>query len=75
MDMLPNEILSKIIYQVLISSNFVPGLTTDVTFTIKCAMSVNTRFRDLTQRAAFQILSLFTSPVAVWRELSALKKR
>ena len=45
MDRLPNEILRKIIYQVLISSNFVSGLTTDVTFTIKCAMPVNTRFR------------------------------
>ena len=56
MDRLPNEILSKIMYQVLISSNFIVGLTTDVTFTINCAMMVNTRFRDLTQRLPFQIL-------------------
>lgn len=56
MDRLPNEILSKIMYQILISSNFIVGLTTDVTFTINCAMMVNTRFRDLTQRLPFQIL-------------------
>ena len=32
------------------------GPTTDVTFTINCALPVNSRFRDLTQRLAFQIL-------------------
>ena len=33
------------------------ALNTDVTFTINCEMLVNTRFCDLTQRLAFQILS------------------
>ena len=54
-DRLPNEILSKIIYQVLISKTF-RGLTIDATYKINCAMTVNTRFRGLTQRLAFLVL-------------------
>ena len=32
------------------------GLTIDATYKINCAMPVNTCFRDLTQRLAFQVL-------------------
>ena len=52
MDRLPNEILGKS----FIRSSFLKtfrGLTTDVTFTINCAMQVNTCFRVLTLKAGF----------------------
>ena len=54
MDRLPNEILSKIIYHVLISSTFSwPNHKCHV-FSQLC--KVNTRFRVIIQRLAFQIL-------------------
>ena len=52
---LHNEILSKIIYQVLISSNFsLPNHRCHVYNSY--AIPVNTCFHDLPQRLAFQIL-------------------
>ena len=55
MDRLPNEILTIIIDQVLISSNFLlPNHRCHVYNQLR---NVNTRFQDITQRLALKVLS------------------